>query len=310
MWNRKGILFDVNKYKNFGITSHASIPFAFNMHDDKFRIFFSSRNEFGKSLPYYIDVNVSNGNIDIIGDISGPILQFGDIGTFDDSGIMPSSLLKVGDKIYMYYIGWNEQVSVSYRLSIGLAISEDNGNTFYKYSKGPILDRSLIEPYFNTAPYVIFDDNIFKMWYVSCTEWILHENKSEPIYCIKYCTSKNGIDWIKNDDICIGYDDAIHSIGRPCVIKNNELYEIYFSHRKSTDYRFNKKNTYKIGSSESNDGINFFNKKMNILNPDEIEWDGIMNEYCHVFIHKDLKYMIYNGNGFGKDGFGYATFIG
>jgi hypothetical protein len=32
-----------------------------------------------------------------------------------------------------------------------------------------------------------------------------------------------------------------------------------------------------------------------------------MNEYCHVFIHGDKKFMLYNGNGFGQQGFGYAV---
>ena len=39
----------------------------------------------------------------------------------------------------------------------------------------------------------------------------------------------------------------------------------------------------------------------------EIGWDSLMMEYCHVFSHKGISYMIYNGNEFGKEGFGYAT---
>jgi hypothetical protein len=308
MWYKKKLLFNVDNHINKNIRSHASIPFAFHIENDLFRIFFSSRNEDGKCLPYFIDALVSNGNITLVDTISEPLLNFGNIGTFDDSGIMPSSLIRVGDAIYMYYIGWNEQVSVSYRLSIGLAISYDGGKTFVKYSEGPILDRSYKEPYFNTAPYVILDDYVFKMWYVSCTEWITHNNKTEPLYNIKYCESVNGIDWIKNNITSIDYTDEMEAIGRPCVVKKmDNHYEIYYSYRKSKDYRYNKNNSYKIGSAFSEDGINFKNHNKNIFKNFDLDWDSEMNEYCHIFSHNDINYMLYNGNGFGKNGFGYAT---
>jgi len=33
-----------------------------------------------------------------------------------------------------------------------------------------------------------------------------------------------------------------------------------------------------------------------------------MIEYPYVFYHKEKRYMLYNGNGFGKTGFGLAVF--
>jgi hypothetical protein len=36
-------------------------------------------------------------------------------------------------------------------------------------------------------------------------------------------------------------------------------------------------------------------------------WDSEMIEYPFVFKHKGLRYMIYNGNGYGKTGFGLAA---
>ena len=306
MWINKGLIFNINEYKGGALNSHASIPFAMNIEGNKFRIFFSSRNEFGKCLPYYIDSEIYDGEITLMGGVIGPILDFGSPGTFDDSGIMPSSLVKHDNKIYMYYIGWNEEVSVSYKLSIGLAISDDGGLNFKKISEGPLLDRSFIEPYFNTAPYVIKENDKWKMWYVSCTEWITHNNKMEPIYNVKYCESIDGINWVKNNIICINYTKDIESIGRPCVIKQGDNYEMYFSNRKSKDYRNNKINSYKISKSNSIDGINWDNNfEIDIL-PYTEKWDENMREYCHVFKHDNITYMLYNGNGFGKDGFGYS----
>ena len=36
-------------------------------------------------------------------------------------------------------------------------------------------------------------------------------------------------------------------------------------------------------------------------------WDSEMIEYPFIFEHKDRIYMLYNGNGFGKTGFGLAV---
>lgn len=297
MWIKKGHLYKTDNY--------ASIPYAYHMGKDLYRIFYSARNSKGQAQPYYIDSIVKDGKIELIEDPKGPILDFGKIGTFDDSGIMPSCIIENDDKIFMYYIGWNPQISVSYRLSIGLAISEDGGNTFYKYSDGPILDRSLDEPYFNTAPFVIKED-IWKMWYVSCTEWIVHENRTEPVYKVKYATSLDGINWNKKDITCIDYTSELEAIGRPCVIRG-EGYDMYFSYRKARDYRTDKDSSYKLAKAKSIDGIDWSDYELKLLEQTENDWDSDMMEYCHVFEHDDVLYMLYNGNSFGKNGIGYAT---
>ena len=81
---------------------------------------------------------------------------------------------------------------------------------------------------------------------------------------------------------------------------------MFFSNRKSKDYRNNKLNSYKISKSLSMDGIIWDNNyEMDII-PYKEKWDKDMREYCHVFTHKNITYMLYNGNDFGKEGFGYS----
>jgi hypothetical protein len=308
MWLKKGLLFNVIQFKRNEINSHASIPFAFNIGEDIYRIYFSSRNELGQSLPYCIEAEVSNGTINFISDVSSQILPLGELGTFDDSGIMPSSLVSHNGLVYMYYIGWNPQVTVSYRLSIGLAISKDNGVTFEKVSNGPICERSLEEPYFNTAPYVIVENGIWRMWYISCTKWDIINGYPEPSYHVKYAESKDGINFVRKNIICIDYDDLAKAIGRPCVIFNNDKYEMYFSYRDIVDYRTDRGKGYQIGKALSHDGLTWEKQYSEAgIKLSDNGWDSKMIEYCHVFNHGDFSYMIYNGNEFGKDGFGYAS---
>lgn len=307
MWIKKGLLLDITQYGDKGFLSHASIPFAFALGENNFRIYFSSRDDKGRSQPFYIDAEIVEDEIRLIGDIVGPIFEMGPLGSFDDNGIMPSSVVKNGDEVWMYYIGWNPQVTVSYRLSIGLAISKDGGKTFKRSSDGPLLDRSYLEPYFNTAPFVFQDNDIWRMFYVSCTGWIDHHGRKEPLYLVRQSVSKDGLQWSKPGSIVVDYSNGVESIGRPCVVKNNGLYEIYYSHRMARDYRQDQRMSYKIGVANSKDAEQWEGFELDIFKDIPQDWDNHMNEYCHVFLHSNRKFMLYNGNGFGQQGFGYAV---
>jgi hypothetical protein len=309
-WHKQQRIFDVDQHRTETLVSHAAMPYAFHMHDDIYRVFFSSRNADGKSLPYYFDCRVTNKTITPISAVSQPMLSLGDIGTFDDSGIMPSSVLRVGHKIYLYYVGWSVPRNVSYHLAVGLAISEDNGHTFDKFSAGPILDRDPFDPHFTTTPYVTHTDGMFRMWYASCTGWKIINNHTEPQYLVKYCESTDGINWNKLHPTAVGYSDDIEAIARPSVMFIDNTYHMYFSYRKITNYRTHTQQGYKIGRVLSVDGIHWNAiHDLDILPRTPDAWDSDMVAYCHVFTHRDITYMLYNGNGFGKSGIGYAVLI-
>jgi predicted GH43/DUF377 family glycosyl hydrolase len=83
---------------------------------------------------------------------------------------------------------------------------------------------------------------------------------------------------------------------------------MWYSYRGIKDYRTDKKHAYRIGYAESSDGIKW-TRKDDIVGIDVSEdgWDSQMIAYPYVYEHEGRKYMIYNGNGFGKSGFGYAV---
>lgn len=305
-WVKKGLIYVPDGTSN-DMNSHAAIPFADVLDNDTFRIYFSSRNIKGQSLPFYIDTDIND--LSAIKKIqTEPIFSLGELGTFDDSGIMPSWITNYNSQKYMYYIAWNPQVTVSYRLSIGLAISNNNGETFTKFSNAPICDRNLHEPYFNTAPCVLLINGQWKMWYISCTKWQMINNYPEPSYHIKFAESKDGINWEKKGIVCIDYDKDAEAIGRPSVLYKDGKYKMWYSYRKIGGYRKDKNQSYKIGYAESNDGI-VWNKdfKRPHIDVSTDGWDSEMITYSHVILHDHKLIMIYNGNGFGKSGFGYAV---
>lgn len=302
-WEKKGKLFSLEDFKVDWMESHTQLPIPFLLDNRNIRLYFNSRCQ-GKTLPTYVELDKDTYEIVYINE--KPLLELGRPGTFDDSGVMASCVVQNGKKIYMYYIGWNQQVTVSYQNSIGLAVSTDGGRTFSKYSEGPVWGRNLSEPIFTASPWIIKVGNDWIMYYLSCEEWIPGEEKMEPVYNIKYAISEEGIRWTAPpDNVCIwGKNEAI---AQPCVIFDKERYKMWYSVRKTLDYRTNINNTYRIGYAESVDGIVWERKDQDVgITLSEQGWDSEMIAYANVIDLGKEKVMFYNGNGFGKSGIGFA----
>jgi phospholipid/cholesterol/gamma-HCH transport system permease protein len=94
------------------------------------------------------------------------LLEIGLPGTFDENGLLVCSVISLGnDRMYLYYVGFELGVKIRYRLLTGLAISEDGGNTFYRYASTPILERSPSELFFRCGPYCIHEPENFRMYW-------------------------------------------------------------------------------------------------------------------------------------------------
>jgi len=190
-----------------------------------------------------------------------------------------------------------------------LAKSNDNGVTFNRMYDGSILDRNKDEPYYTGAVDVIFDEDIFKMWYTSGNEWKLIDNKPEISYRIKYAESHNGIDWTRNNIDCILPTHEFEATARPCVIKEDGIYKMWYSKRNIDGFRNNKAKGYRGGYAESINGKKWTRlDHLFELELSENGWDSESIAYPYVFNVKGKKIMLYNGNGFGKTGFGYAIY--
>lgn len=305
-WIKKGLIFAPDNQFDW-MVSHASIPIVDKIDPNVLRIYFGTRDKQGRSLPTYLEVEADNPQ-NILYIHNNPLLPLGKLGTFDDNGVMPCWLVNHDQKKYLYYLGWNPKVTVSYHVSIGLAISEDNGQTYYKYSEGPIYDRALDEPYFVTTPCILVEGNTWRMWYTSCTKWESIVERPEPFYHIKYAESVDGIHWKKSDQVCIDYDTFTNGISRPYVYLENGMYKMFYSYRSAINYRTDPKQSYRLGYAESTDGLHWIKKDIEVgIARSERGWDSEMIEYCYLYQHQGQKYLFYNGNGFGKSGFGYAV---
>jgi hypothetical protein len=302
---KKGLIFNVDGRYPWGQT-HAQVPSPDVLPNDRIRIYYSTRDKLNRSLTSFIEVNALNPQ-EVLYLHDKPILDFGNLGCFDDCGVMPSCVVNHDGKKYLYYCGWNTSTTVRYRNSIGLAISEDGGITFRRAFEGPILDRNKDEPHLVVTPHVIVEDGIWRMWYCGCTEWKVVNGITEPQYLIKYAESKDGINWERENRILIPYKYESEAIGRPVVVHENGIYKMWYSYRSIENYRTNKYQSYHTGYAESTDNVIWERKDEQAgLKLSEAGWDSEMTAYAYIIDYKDKRYMIYNGNGFGRAGFGYA----
>lgn len=305
-WIKKGVIFAPDRKFDW-MASHATLPVVDEVRSGVLRVYFGTRDTKGRSQTSYIEVDAARPeNVLYVHD--QPILSLGRTGTFDDSGIMPSWLVNHQSKKYLYYIGWNVRVSVPYHLSIGLAISEDDGQSFTKISEGPLLDRSIDEPFFNTAPCVLREEDKWRMWYISVTGWENAAERPEPRYRVRYAESTDGIHWQRTNHVCIDYTGETDAIGRPCVYKQHGRYKMFYSYRDVWNYRTDRAQSYRLGYADSDDGIAWTRRDAEVgIDRSATGWDSEMMEYCFVYQHPEQTYLFYNGNGFGKTGIGYAV---
>lgn len=287
--------------------------------DDFVRIYFSTRKRDEKgeylSLISFIDMDLEMKTI--LNFSNNDVISLGKLGTFDEHGIFPINPFKDDNgKIYAFTCGWNRRKSVPVETSIGLVISNNQGETFERIGNGPIVSATLNEPVLVGDAFVQKYDDIYHMWYIFGTKWI-PSAENEPVarvYKIAHATSTDMIHWDKEEGIQI-VDDVLNENecqALPTVIKIKNTYHMYFCFREATDFRNNPNRGYRIGYAFSNDLKNwnrndslggFF--KSNEAN----DWDNQMQCYPHIFSIKSKVYMLYNGNEFGKYGFGIAELL-
>lgn len=305
-WKKQGLIF-APSHQFWWSKSHAQLPIADIQLNDTWRIYYASRDAEGRSRIGYIETEKGNPH-QMLYVHPEPILELGTAGTFDDNGMMPVALVDRGDLKLLYYAGWNERTRVPYHNAIGLAISTDQGKTFTRYGAGPIMDRTVHEPFSTGTLQVLIEQDIWKGWYQSVIKWELSEGKYEPFYHLKYAESLNGIDWKRDGQVAIDLMEDEAGICSATVLKTNDEYCMWFAYRKKGDYRFDPNLSYKIGYATSKDGKNWMrNDARSGIEPSAIGWDSEMIAYPNVIAYMGKKYMFYNGNGFGKTGFGYAT---
>ena len=123
-------------------------------------------------------------------------------------------------------------------------------------------------------------------------------------HVFKYAESIDGINWKRTNKVVVGLEHKNeYALSKPWVIKENNIYKMWYSYRGNGNI-----STYRIGYAESLDGLNWqrLDDKVGI-DVSKTGWDCQMISYPCVFDFNNKRYMLYNGNDYGKSGFGIAV---
>lgn len=281
--------------------SHAANPTALALADGNVRIFFSARDASNRSSAASVDVAVDGDRFEVLGAPRGPLLTPGARGAFDADGVTVSSVIAHDGKLYAFYLGWTLLVHVPFSNFIGVAVSDDDGQTFRRGSGVPVVGRSPENPLTVGYPFVLRDGPGWRMWFGSHLHW--GQQGMEMLHVVKEARSADLLQWTPSDavvvDIAGPSDPAEFAISRPVVLRepDNSL-SMWYARRRPH---------YELGFARSTDGKRWERRDQDLRFVGTPEsWEDRERTYPFVFDHGGRRYMLYNGNGYGREGFGIA----
>lgn len=311
-WKKLGRIFNPADVTNRSWLKEFSQAPATLIFDDFVRVYFSCRpaaDKDGQYVSYSAYVDLDRRDLKCVLRVAdSPILSLGELGTFDEFGIYPVSVIADGARILCYYGGWTRCESIPFTVAIGVAESFDGGKSFARLGPGPLLSSNMLDPYVLSGPKIRRFNHHWYLWYVAGTQWREIDGRVEAVYKIRMAISEDGMNW-RRDGINIlpdrlGNDECQAS---PDVFWHEGKYHMFYCYKYGHDFRNNYRG-YRIGYASSADLKHWSrdDDQAGIQLSDQ-GWDDQSIAYPHVFQLDGKIYMLYIGNQVGRYGFGLAV---
>lgn len=305
-WERRGVLLSAPPQRSWS-DSHVALPVIETSTENTLSLYYSPRDERGRAHIARACLAVTSGGaLRVTAHDPDPVLSPGELGAFDDAGVTISCVVEGedGQGTLLYYTGWSLGVSVPFYFYAGLAVRRPGGQRFERVSRAPILERNSVDPYLTASPWVLREENgLWRMWYVSCARWEMDEDPARPprhYYHVRCAESDDGVHWRREGRVAIDFEDASeYAMGRPCVVREEDRYRMWLCVRGES---------YRLAHASSPDGLRWEREdgRAELVGPAQ-EWESEMQAYPAVFERGGRRYLLYNGNGYGRSGVGYAV---
>ncbi len=299
-WRKLGLLYVPDGSLPW-LRTHAANPTGIWLDSHRLRVFFSGRDEQQRSHVASVVLDLQHA-FEISCLSPAPLLSPGPVGTFDDSGCSVGCVLHDGQRLRMYYLGWNLRTPSPWLNAIGLALEDPVTGSFEKLAPAPVLDRSAIDPFSISYPSVLHENGRWRMWYGSNLGW--GAGPYDMRYVIKVAESDDGLAWRATGVIALPLAAGETALARAQVLPlEGGGYRMWYSRRGTADAP-----DYRMGYAESNDGLQWTRlDHLAGLDVSDSGWDSGMVCYPFVFSYEGCEYMLYNGDGYGRTGFGIAV---
>lgn len=299
-WRKLGLLYCPSQNgRHPKLLTHAANPLPVQLEGDSYRVFFSGRDVDNRSSIGAVDIDIVKR--EVILEHRNPLFENGPGGSFYSDGVSIGNCYVANGVRHMLFMGWQAPKTGHWRGDIGrLVVNSDL--TLKLDSNGAFMGVDAIDPISLSYPWVLENPKGgYQMWYGSTKSW--DAGNGEMLHVINYATSHDGHSWCR-EGLAVPYElGKAQAFSRPTVLINDDgVYEMWFSYRSGSG------ELYRIGHAISRDGRNWalaLNESCIDVSPDG--WDSEMIEYPFVLDHAGQRYMLYNGNGYGKTGFGLAV---
>jgi len=297
-WKKLGLLYSPQS-THPKLSSHAANPLAVSMGGDVYRIFFSGRDDQNRSSVGFVDVDIMKRTVRYVHD--KPVFEHGPEASFYSHGVSIGSCYEADGHRYILFMGWQCPKGQHWRGDIGRLRLKDDCSSMELDVNGPFISSDALDQVSLSYPWVLRERDRYRMWYGSTLTW--DAGNGEMLHVIHHATSVNGHDWTRLG-LAIPYAiGKAQAFSRPTVVVDREGYHMWFSYRSGQP-----NHTYRIGYAHSASGEHWQLRLADTgIDIAESGWDSEMIEYPFVFAHKDQRFMLYNGNGHGRTGFGLAV---
>jgi predicted GH43/DUF377 family glycosyl hydrolase len=299
-WMKGGLVYSPEGHASWAVHS-ALQPTPLVLDSGVIRMYAGFRDQQGVSSVGFVDLDAHDPSR-VLRVSERPVLTQGRPGTFDDNGVVPCAVVRRnGGRVFLYYAGYQLQTKIRFCAFGGLAISSDGGETFERYSEVPVVERTEEGVFFRVVHSIFEEDGLWRAWYGAGGEYRQDGARSLPVYDIRYMESSDGFQFPAKGRVALplqGVDE--HRIGRPFVLPDTGCYRMFFA-AATVDRGF------RLAYAESQDGHCWTRMDERLgLKVSDSGWDSKMMAYPAVVNTDNNVFLFYNGNDYGRAGFGYA----
>jgi len=302
-WRKQGLVWRPEGSRAWA-RSHAMVPTPFMLADGTLRVFVTCLDADGRGRPGWVDLDPQDPRR-VLGAAREPLLDVGDPGSFDDSGVVVTSVISTAPgRLFMYYAGFELCTRVRYRIFTGVAASRDGGLSFTRVNRVAVLDRTEEERLFRCGAFAMADGGRVRLWYAAGSEWTEVGGKAVPVYDLRHLESEDGIHFAGRGQRSMELNHAEeHGFGRPWVIRHSPRdWELFYSIRRR------REGAYRLGHAVSADGVEWQRRDEDMgLEVSTDGFDSHAISYSSVIEAGGRRYCFYNGDNFGEQGFAVAV---
>jgi predicted GH43/DUF377 family glycosyl hydrolase len=270
--------------------------------DDRIRVYAGFRDENGVGRVGYADLDRADPTR-VIGWSRRPVLDIGQTGCFDENGVVSCAVVPHDGALRLYYAGYQPAVKVRFMVFGGLAVSRDGGESFERTAGVPVTDRTDDARCFRVIHSIIRDGEVWRTWYgAGSTFRDPGDGRSLPEYNVRYMESPDGTRFPPSGEVALDTQGPEYRVGRPYVVRDGDGWRMHYGYSTA-------QSAYRLGFATSQDGRRWRRRDAELDLP-TAGWDSDMSAYPAVVTVESRTWMFYNGNEYGREGFGLALLQG